>query len=174
MRFSPPAIALSLLLATVSSVSYTQPAERAINPQSTALLDAGYIAQKDGDLNEATNFYEAALAVDPANRAAYIALAQIARAQDLPGKAIRLYREALALNPNDLAALSGQGEALVQRGAIEKAKLNLARIDSLCRSTCEESTKLTAALDKQNDVPVLSAEAVAIQPTVTGGTSEKP
>lgn len=174
MRFSPPAIALSLLLATVSSVSHTQPAERAINPRSVILLDAGYVAQQAGEYDEATNLYEAALAVDPANRSAFIALAQIARAQNLPGKAVRLYREALVLNPNDLTALSGQGEALIQRGAVEKARRNLARIETLCRTRCAEADTLAAALKNQAEVPVLSAEAVSIEPIVTGGETEQP
>ena len=166
MRFSPAAVALSLVLAITASAGFSQNTEHAVDPRSTALLDQGYAAQKQGDYDTATGLYESALAVDPANRAAFIALAQVARAQQLPGKAIRLYREALELNPNDMAALSGQGEALIQRGAVEKARRNLARIKALCTGTCPEEAQLLAALEKQ-DSPVLSAEAVAPKPQVT-------
>lgn len=174
MRFSPAAIGLSLLLAVASSATFSQPADYQVDPRSTLLIEEGLAAQKGGDLNGAIDFYEAALAIDPGNRNAYIALAQVARAQDLPGKAIRLYREALLLNPNDLAALAGEGEALVQRGAVEKARLNLSRIKSLCRDDCPEEGQLLAAIEASDKTPVLSAEAVQTTPTVTGGSSEQP
>ena len=166
MRFSPAAMALSLALAITASAGFSQSAEYSVDPRSTALLDKGYAAQQQGDFDTATGLYESALAVDPGNRAAFIALAQVARVQQLPGKAIRLYREALELNPNDLTALSGQGEALIQRGAVEKARRNLARIKALCTGSCPEEAQLLAALEKQK-APLLSAEAVAPKPQVT-------
>src|SRR3546814_12832617 len=79
-------------------------------------------------------------------RRAYILLGKVAQAQELPGKAIGLYGQALALEPNDLAALEAQGGAMVQRGAVKRAEANLERIRTLrseerrvgkeCVSTC--------------------------------------
>lgn len=172
MRFAPAAVALSLLLATVSSTSIGQPMRHAVNPVSQALVDEGSSVQQIGSLDDAINLYEAALAVDPGNRGAYIALAQVASAQGLPGKAIRFYREALRLDPNDVAALAGQGEAMIQRGAVEKARRNLVRIEAICTSACTESARLIAAIDKAATKPVLSAEAVASTPTVTPITEQ--
>ncbi len=173
MRFTPAALALSLALAMTSSASLGQQSERAIDPQSSALVMAGRQASEAGNLEEAAGLYEAALAVDPANRNAFIALAQVAQAQDLPGKAIRLYREALELNPNDRMALSGQGEALVQRGAVEKARLNLARLENICRNACAEIGELKAALEKGPPARVVSAEAITPDPIV-GDSTERP
>ena len=167
MRFAPAATALSLLLATVSSTGIGQPVRYAVNPSSQYLMDEGAKVQADGRLDEATGLFEAALAIDPGNRSAYIALAQVASAQGLPGKAIRFYREALRLDPNDVAALAGQGEAMVQRGAVEKARRNLVRIEAICTRGCTEAGRLLAAIDKAAAKPVLSAEAVASTPTVT-------
>jgi tetratricopeptide (TPR) repeat protein len=172
MRFTPAAVALSLLLATVSSTSIGQPVRYAVNPVSQALLDEGSQVQQTGDLDEAIGLYEAALAVDPGNRGAYIALAQVASAQGLPGKAIRFYREALRLDPNDVGALAGQGEAMVQRGAVEKARRNLVRIESLCATDCTEAGRLLGIIDKAASRPVLSAEAVASTPTVAPVTEQ--
>lgn len=172
MRFTPAAVALSLLLATVSSTSIGQPVRYAVNPVSQALVDEGSSVQQSGSLDDAINLYEAALAVDPGNRSAYIALAQVASAQGLPGKAIRFYREALRLDPNDVAALAGQGEAMIQRGAVEKARRNLVRIEAICTSACTESERLIAAIDKAAAKPVLSAEAVASTPTVAPVTEQ--
>lgn len=166
MRFSPAAIALSLVLATVSSVSYSQTADIDIKQQSVEYMQLGEKAQFNGNLELATDFYETALAVDPRNGSAFIALAQIARVQSLPGKAIRLYREALILDPNNLDALAGQGEALVQRGAVEKAKLNLARIETLCRTRCAQNDKLASVITKSEKTPVMSAQAVTPVPKV--------
>ncbi len=172
MRFTPAAVALSLLLATVSSTGTGQPVRYAVNPASQALVDEGSSVQQAGKLDEAIGLYEAALAVDPGNRTAYIALAQVASAQGLPGKAIRFYREALRLDPNDVAALAGQGEAMVQRGAVEKARRNLVRIEAICTTGCTETNRLITAIDQAAAKPVLSAEAVASTPTVAPVTEQ--
>ncbi|MDM7928398.1 tetratricopeptide repeat protein [Blastomonas fulva] len=172
MRFTPAAVALSLLFATVSSTGIGQPVRYAVNPASQALVDEGSSVQQAGKLDEAIGLYEAALAVDPGNRTAYIALAQVASAQGLPGKAIRFYREALRLDPNDVAALAGQGEAMVQRGAVEKARRNLVRIEAICTTGCTETNRLITAIDQAAAKPVLSAEAVASTPTVAPVTEQ--
>jgi Tfp pilus assembly protein PilF len=119
-----------------------------IDPKSLALLREGRAAQAAGNIDGAQDALESALAVDPRNREAFIVLAEIARTRALPGKAIRLYREALALEPNDLAALRGQGEALVAKGATAKAKENLARIKTICSGDCNDSTALAASIAK--------------------------
>lgn len=166
MRFSPAALALSLVMATVSSVSYSQSADIEIKQRSVEYMNLGEKAQKSGNFELATDLYETALAVDPRNGSAFIALAQIARVQGLPGKAIRFYREALILDPNNLDALAGQGEALVQRGAVEKAKLNLSRIESLCRTRCSQNDQLANVITKSERTPVMSAAAVTPKPKV--------
>lgn len=164
MRFSPLAIALSLTLATVSSVGHGQRPDDQINPRSIALLQQGEAARKAGNLAAATDTLETALAIDPRNRAAYVALGKVAQAQSLPGKAIRMYREALALEPNDLAALGGQGEAMVQKGAVERAKANLAKIRTLCKADCTQATQLAAVIAKGPPAAVVTAQATGTVP----------
>ena len=61
-----------------------------------------------GQANEADDLLETALAVDPRNRAAYVALGRVAQKQRLPGKAIRLSNKALRLEPNDVDALAAR------------------------------------------------------------------
>jgi tetratricopeptide (TPR) repeat protein len=166
MRFSPAAIAMALMLTTVSSAVYSQSADVEIKARSVEYLKLGEDAQNKGNLVLATDLYETSLAVDPRNGSAFIALAQIARVQKLPGKAIRLYREALILDPNNLDALAGQGEALVQRGAVEKAKINLSRIETLCRTSCKQTARLSSVIANSEKTPVLSAQAVTPKPQV--------
>lgn len=148
MRFSPIAIALSLTLASVSSNVLSQQPDERINPRSLALLAQGEVRLKSGNLEGANDALETALAIDPRNRAAFIMLGRVAQAQDLPGKAIRMYGKALQLEPNDVVALSGQGQAMVQKGAVERARANLTRVEALCKTACPAATALSAAIAK--------------------------
>ena len=157
MRFSPVAIALSLTLLAVSSGVNGQKADDQINPRSVALLAQGQAELKAGNLTAANDALETALAVDPRNRAAFVALGRVAQAQQLPGKAIRMYFEALSLEPNDVNALSAQGEAMVQKGAVERARVNLARVKALCKSECAPAIQLAAAIAKGPPPAVLVA-----------------
>lgn len=163
MRISSVAAAAALTLVAVSSTLYGQRADAPINPQSIALLTEGKAARAAGNLERANDLMESALALDPRNRAAYIALAEVAEAQKLPGKAIRFYREALVLEPNDVVVLSGQGQAMVARGALAKAKENLTKIQAICKGTCPEGQQLSAAIAK-GPPPTQAAQAT---PTVT-------
>ena len=81
---------------------------------------------------EADDALEAALAVDPRNRAAFVVMARVAQKQKLYGQAIRLTNKALALEPTDRDALAVQGEAMVELGAVPRARENLAKLQKLC------------------------------------------
>jgi Tfp pilus assembly protein PilF len=158
MRFSPMTLALSLTLLTVSSGVNGQRTDDQINPKSLALLTEGQNQLKAGNLVAANDALETALAVDPRNRAAFVTLGRVAQAQALPGKAIRLYFEALSLEPNDVTALSAQGEAMVQRGAVERARANLVRVRALCKSECAPAMQLAAAIAKGPPAAVITAQ----------------
>lgn len=167
MRLTPPALALAALLATVSSVSHGQRPDSQIDARSIALMRTAQVDLAAGRLDAANDGLETALAVDPRNRQAFILLADVAKRQGLPGKAVRFYREALLIEPNDVVALAGQGEALVAKGAITKARENLARVKTLCVSSCPEQAVLAAAIDRGNSGPAMSAQAVTPKPVVT-------
>lgn len=159
MRVTSVALAATLTIACMATSLSGQKPDDQIDPRSMQLLAQGRAARAAGNLDGATDLIETAVAVDPRNRAGFLALADVAEARGLPGKAIRLYREALALEPNDLAALQGQGEALVAKGALAQARDNLARIRKLCKTGCGEATQLAAAIAK--GPPVTTAQVVA-------------
>jgi Tfp pilus assembly protein PilF len=162
MRVTAISAAAALMLLTVSTALVAQRPDDQIDPKSMALVQQGRAAQAAGNFDGATDALESALAVDPRNREAVIVLAEVARARGLPGKAIRLYREALMLEPNDVAALRGQGEAMVQKGAVEKAKENLAKIRTICGTgACNDATLLAATIAKG---PPVTATAAATPP----------
>ena len=126
-----------------------------LNPLSVRMADAGRAALAKGDASAAIDSFEAALASDPKNVSAFTGIAQSYEKLGLPGKAVKYYREALVLNPSDLAALEGQGKAYVTRGATARAQVNLARIKALCKADCSAATRLEAAI---NAPVVASAE----------------
>lgn len=166
MRFSPAAIALSLLLATASSMGVGKRPDYQIDPQSLKLTMDGDAALKAGDADGAMGWYETALAVDPLNRSAYVGLAKVSEKQGLKGKAIRFYREALEIDPNDQTILVAQSEVMVAKGAIEAAQKNLARLRILCRADCSGADRLALSIDKAKEKPVVQASAVEIKPVV--------
>lgn len=140
MRFAPVAAALSLFLATTASV--TSAGDKVPDPRAVTLIEEGRQALTNGDTQGAVDAFEAALAVDPAYTPIFLELAEAARRDGLQGKAIAYYREALDRDPDNYAAISGEGEALVERGAVEKAQRNLSRLESLCGTTCPETMAL--------------------------------
>ncbi len=159
MRITLPAIGLALALAMVSSVGHSQHASGAIDARSVALVAQARADVTAGKLDAANDALETALAVDPRNRGAFLLMAEVASRQGLPGKAIRLYRESLLIEPNDVIALAGQGEAMVQKGAVTKARENLARIRTLCVGACPDGARLAATIDKGPPPVVQSAQA---------------
>jgi tetratricopeptide (TPR) repeat protein len=172
MRFSPPAIALSLLLATASSMSVGKKPDYQIDPQSLALTAEGDAAMKTGDKESAISWYETALAVDPLNRKAYVGLAEVAKAQGLKGKAIRFYREALEIDPNDQGIIAAQSDVMVAKGALEAAQKNLARLRILCRTDCSGAEKLALSIEAAKKKPTVQASAVEIKPVVGEGDAK--
>ena len=115
-------------------------------PLSLKWLQAGEAQLTASNTAEAIRNFESALAADPRNRQAYIGLARAAEADGLPGRAVRYYREALEIDPNDLTALELQGIAFVERGAKSRAEDNLARVKTLCSAPCPSADRLTAAI----------------------------
>jgi Tfp pilus assembly protein PilF len=158
MRLTPIALAAGIALATFASAGYGQRPDDQIDARSAAMSQQAQALNGQGRYQEAIDLLESALAVDPRNRQAYIGLAKAAQGQKLPGKAIKFYFDALKLEPNDVAALEGQGEALVQRGAVERARANLERIKKLCAAPCGPATQLAAAIAKGPPPEVLTAQ----------------
>ena len=158
MRFSPIALAAAVTLATMTSAGHGQKPDDQIDPRSLALSQEAQGLNGQARFQEATDLFETALVVDPRNRQAYIGLARAAQGQKLPGKAIKFYFEALKLEPNDVNALAGQGEALVQRGAVERAKANLERVKKLCGNPCPQAVQLAAVIAKGPPPEVQTAQ----------------
>ncbi len=160
--------AMLLLAGTIGTVAIGAARDDAVNPAAARWRAAGDAALAAKKPAEAIDAFEAALAVDPKDSAAFVGIARAYDAQKLPGRAIKYYREALALQPNDLDALEGQGEALVVRGATTRARVNLDRIKTLCKAECPAAKRLETALAAPPPAapPTPIASAQATKPTV--------
>lgn len=167
MRYTPAALALALLAVVTASSGYSAPPVP-LDPRAATLLSSGRAAMSAGNLSDAVADFEAALAVQPGHVAIYLNLAEAARKREMQGKALHYYRVALKLDPSNLYAISGEGEALVEKGAVEKARKNYDRLVSLCgNSTCPQAITLAAAIAKGPAKQVVTAEQVEAKPEVS-------
>jgi tetratricopeptide (TPR) repeat protein len=119
-----------------------------LSPRSVELLRQGEAHLAAGRFIQADEALETSLAVDPRNRAAYNALARVAQRQKLFGQSIRFTKKALALEPNDRDAIAIQGEAMVELGALARAKENLAKLQKLCPTGCPQLAELSATISR--------------------------
>lgn len=157
MRLTPVVLSVAITFATMASAGFSQRPDDVIDQRSTALVQEAQSQTAATRYNDAIDLLETALAVDPRNRAAYVALGRVAQAQRLPGKAIGYYADALRIEPNDQAALAAQGEAYVQRGAVERARANLTRLRTLCGNSCAAADQLAAVIQRGPPAEALAA-----------------
>ena len=134
----------AMLAAPVAS----QKPDDQILPRSVELLHQGEALLATGKFTAADDVLETSLAVDPRNRAAFVVMARVAQKEKLFGKAIRFTNKALALEPGDRDALAVQGEAMVELGAVPRAKDNLVKLQKLCPSGCQQLAMLSAAISR--------------------------
>lgn len=165
MRHTPAALAVALLFAVSSSALLAQGGEP--DPRAAAFVAEGRAQLAAGDPQAAIDAFEAALVIDPGYGEVYINLADASRAVGLPGKAIMYYRRALTRDPDNLAALAGEGEALAEKGALENARENLVRLETLCGADCPETVNLAAAIARGPLPRVMTAEALSPDAGVT-------
>lgn len=160
MRISVRFLVLGAAATLVASPVVGQRPDNQILPRSVELQQQAKAQAAAGKLSEAADLLETSLAVDPRNRSAFVDLARVAKQQKLFGKAIRLANEALQLEPNDLDALAIQGEAMVELGAIPRARQNLAKLQQLCSSNCKQVATLSAAISRGPTVAAARAPEV--------------
>lgn len=148
MRFTPASILLATALALTASSGVGKKVPEAAVAPSTAKVwtDYGAVAFQGGNIADARQAYESALLLTPGDPAIYYALGKIARAQKLPGKALKYFNDALRLDPKHQLALQGEGLALMDKGATESARETLAKLKTLCKTSCAVAEPLAAAI----------------------------
>ena len=138
----------SIAAATLAAPLASQKPDDQIHPRSVELMRQGETQLASGKFVEADDALESSLTVDPRNRSAFIVMARVAQKQKLFGQAIRFTNKALALEPADRDALAVQGQAMVEMGAVPRAKDNLVKLQKLCPSGCAQLATLSAAINR--------------------------
>ncbi len=162
MRFLVVGAAATLLASPVIG----QRADNQILPRSIELQRQAAAQLTAGKLIESAELLETSLAVDPRNRSAFVDLARVAQKQRLFGKTIRLTTRALELEPNDLDAIQVQGQAMVELGALPRARENLVKLQRICTSGCKQADVLSTAISRGPTV------AQAKTPSTTAAKSD--
>ncbi len=165
MRYFPAALALSLLAAVTASASFSAPPET-LDPRAAALEAQGRAALASGDNARATDLLEAALAVQPGSATILLDLADAARQRNMPGEALHYYRVVLASEPQNISGLAGEGTALAEMGALDKARRNLAQVQGLCGQDCAAARTLAVAIAR-GPKPQVAAVMIKPQSVVT-------
>ena len=146
MRLSPLVLVFGLAASSMAVPGVSQRPDDQLSPKSVALLKQGEASAAAGKYDAADDAFETALAVDPRNRAVFVAMARVASKQKLYGQAIRLTNKALLLEPTDRSALNVQGQAMVEIGALSRAKDVLTKLQTACAGACPEAATLSAAI----------------------------
>lgn len=158
-RLGPAFAAFFLVFALSNSVgSLSKPPP---DPRAMMMVQEGQLALSRGDTDGAIDAFEAALALDPGFDEAFVALADATRAQGLTGKSIDYYRRVLEGDPRHFGALAGEGQALAQKGALAKARRNLAVLQSLCGVNCPETVGLRMAINAGPSASLAAEDAGA-------------
>jgi Tfp pilus assembly protein PilF len=160
MRLSPRILLVGIAAAMLSAPLAGQKPDDQIHPKSVELLRQGEALLAAGKYVEADDALETALAIDPRNRAAFVVMARVAQKQKLFGQAIRFTNKALALEPRDRDALAVQGEAMVELGAVPRARDNLVKLQKLCPSGCQQLAVLSAAINRGPTVAAARAPSI--------------
>ncbi len=166
MRYYAAALALSLLAGVTASAGYSAPVQ-SLDPRAAALVELGNSELAAGRIDQGIDAFEAALTLQPGNVTVLLGLAQATRRHGMQGKALHYYRLALVSDPQNFLAIAGEGAALAEKGAVEKARRNLARLQGLCGQNCEATRLLAAAIARGPSPRVVTADAVKPDPVVT-------
>jgi tetratricopeptide (TPR) repeat protein len=166
MRYTPAAFALSLLAAVTASAGFSAPPQP-MNPRAATLLAQGRSELAAGRVEQAIDAFEAALTAQPGSVAVLLSLAEATRRDGMQGKALHYYRRALVTDPRNLDAISGEGAALVEKGAVDKARRNLSRLQGMCGDSCEATRTLAAAIAKGPAPKMVTAQDVKPKPVIT-------
>lgn len=141
---------LRLMLTSLLGSTVTVSAAYAADFPSSNKSDGPDLTGVRGDIS-ARN-YQAALTqlkgivVDYGKPDVYSLLGFTLRKTGDRAQAMTYYQKALDADPNHLGALEYQGELYVELGQIDAARANLAKLDQLCASDCEERDDLREAI----------------------------
>jgi len=146
----------SLLIVTLS-LAIVSPAMAAgsssmSRPSTTARsqptdYELGVKAVQAGDYQRALVLLQKVVQAEPRNADAWNYIGFSHRKLKSFDQSLAAYQKALAINPDHRGANEYLGELYVMTGDMEKAREQLAKLQSLCRQGCEEYDDLKKAIE---------------------------
>lgn len=157
MRAAFVGLCVTVMMASTSALAQGRPGS--VNPLSLDFSRQAQASLAAGKTTEALDLFEASVVADPRNTAAYIGLGRTYQQLGMPGRALRYYRQALTINPNDPVALELQAIGFAASGMSQQATANLQRLRRVCASNCTAAIqRIDAAIAKG---PVRTTTAAA-------------
>ncbi len=136
-----------VLAITFATGAWAASSESSSSTQSVAdSLDKAESAIDAGNYQDAIPIWEDVVETDPENANAYNLLGFAFRNIGDYGKSETYYDQALTIDPKHKGANEYLGELYLKLGQLEKAEAQLARLDDICISGCEEYDDLKAAI----------------------------
>ena len=132
-------------LAEVSAAGSSDTPDRPPSPEATK-LSAARAQSEAKQYAAALPILQEVVAINARNADAHNLLGFSYRKLGRYPEASDAYIKALAINPDHRGALEYQGELFLKLGRLDKAEMNLDRLDSLCWLPCEEYTDLKEAV----------------------------
>ncbi len=113
----------------------------------TSDYDSGVKAVKAGDYQRALDLLHKVVQAEPRNADAWNYIGFSERNLGRFDPSLAAYQKALAINPNHVGANEYLGELYLKLGDPEKARQQLAKLQSVCPSGCPEYNDLKKAVD---------------------------
>lgn len=113
----------------------------------TSDYDTGVKAVKAGDYQRALDLLHKVVQAEPRNADAWNYIGFSERNLGRFDPSLAAYQKALAINPNHVGANEYLGELYLKLGDPEKARQQLAKLQSVCPSGCPEYNDLKKAVD---------------------------
>lgn len=150
LALAPPAMAAGSTSSSRPPAASTAPAAPVARMTD---YDAGVKAVKAGDYRRALGLLQKVTQVDPRNADAWNYIGFSERNLGHFDQSLAAYERALAISPNHLGANEYLGELYLKLGNPDKARLHLAKLQSLCPAGCPEYEDLKKAIGEHQAMP---------------------
>jgi Flp pilus assembly protein TadD len=144
------AAAPALLLSVDAEAASSKDDDSSSSASNNKNFDRGQQAFRNGDWQEAVDYFKKAVADDAKNAEAYNLMGYSYRRMGDADPAFNAYAKALDLDPKHRGAHEYLGETYLLVGDAEKANAQLDVLKDLCGKQCKETVKLRKAIERYN------------------------
>ena len=137
---------MAWIVGSLVAVGAVAPAAQANAEKRQLNLAAGIRALEAEDFESAVRQLERAIVADPKSSLAYYHLGRSHRGLGDSVRALKYFRLALLIEPNNFPALHERGETLLAAGKADEAREVLSELEERCGGSCPETSSLRRAI----------------------------